>query len=235
MDAENEYNSMLPFLREISDRLDVQLSGKRIKSLGVFSTTGGEGKSAIAFNLARYYATLGSKVIYVNFDELQPMALKKEDAAWHPLGLELYLKNEATFEDLVFQHANIDVIRLGDTSPENVELLRSPAMTRLWGLLKGKYDLIIAEAPPALDNALGGVIPAYLDHFIYVIAAPISDKQYVDAGLQFLEERGYAPTALILNMADPYYLGDVRLQREYPSGHHPNRFGKKRKPKKVNA
>jgi len=226
---------MLPFLREISDRLDVQLSGKRIKSLGIFSTTEREGKSAIAFNLARYYATLGSKVIYVNFDEQQPMALKEEDAAWHPLGLELYLKDEAPFEDLVFQHANIDVIRLGDNRPENVELLRSPTMTRLWGLLKEKYDLIIAEAPPALNNALGGVIPAYLDHFVYVIASPISDKQYVDAGLQYLEERGYAPTALILNMADPYYLGDVRLQREYPSRHHPNWRGKSKKPKQAKA
>ncbi|MCF7849226.1 MAG: hypothetical protein K9M45_10265 [Kiritimatiellales bacterium] len=235
MNAENEYKSMLPFLREISDRLDVQLSGNMMKSLGVFSTTDGEGKSAVAFNLARYYAALGSNVIYVNFDALQPVALKDGDAAWSPLGLELYLKNEAAFEDIVFQHDNMDIIRLDDNGPENVELLRSPAMLRLWGMLEGKYDLIIAEAPPALDHALSGVIPAYLDHFIYVIASPISDKQYVDAGLRFLEERGYAPTALILNMADPYYLGDVRLQREYPSGHHSNRFGRNRKPKRARA
>jgi hypothetical protein len=46
-----------------------------------------------------------------------------------------------------------------------------------------------------------------------VLASSVSDRRLVDAGLEFLEDRGLAPRALIFNRVNPYYLEDVRQQR----------------------
>jgi hypothetical protein len=86
-------------------------------------------------------------------------------------------------------------------------------MPRLWDLLRQNYDIILTEAPAVLDHPLSGTIAGFQDEIIYVLASPVSDRRIVDAGLEFLEDRGLAPRALIFNRVNPYYLEDVRQQR----------------------
>ncbi len=208
------YQLLLPSLREISERLNIVLQGHRAKVLGFFSSLDGEGKSVLAFNLARYYNSLNIKVLFVGFDTLpNPCLPGTTESGWPQLGIEDYLLGQAELDDMLTSVDDVDVIRVQELHANLLDLAKGSAMPRLWDLLRQNYDLIITESPAVLDHPISGTIAGFLDEIIYVLASPVSDRRLVDAGLEFLEDRGLAPRALIFNRVDPYYIEDVRQQR----------------------
>jgi len=207
------YQLLLPSLREISERLNVVLQGHRAKAIGFFSSLDGEGKSILAFNLARYYSSLKIKVLFVGFDSLPNPCLPATDIGWPQKGIEDYLRGETELADMISNIDGVDVIRIQELRADLLDLAKGSAMPRLWDLLRQNYDLIITEAPAVLDHPLSGTIAGFQDEIIYVLASPVSDRRLVDAGLEFLEDRGLAPRAIIFNRVNPYYLEDVRQQR----------------------
>jgi Mrp family chromosome partitioning ATPase/uncharacterized protein involved in exopolysaccharide biosynthesis len=208
------YQLLLPSLREISERLNVVLQGQRVKALGFFSSLDGEGKSILAFNLARYYSSLNIKVLFVGFDaSTNPCLSAPAETGWPQKGIEDYLRGETELEDMILNVNGVDVIRVQKASPDLLDLAKGAAMPRLWDLIRQNYDLIITESPAVLDHPLSGTIAGFQDEMIYVLASSVSDRRMVDAGLEFLEDRGLAPRAIIFNRVDPYYLEDVRQQR----------------------
>jgi uncharacterized protein involved in exopolysaccharide biosynthesis/Mrp family chromosome partitioning ATPase len=208
------YTLLLPSLREISERLNVVLQGQRAKILGFFSSLDGEGKSILSFNLARYYSSLNIKVLFVGFDALpNPCLPGATETGWPPMGIEDYLRGRAELADMLTTVNGVDVIRVQALQADLLDLAKGSAMPRLWDLLRQNYDLIITEAPAVLDHPISGTVAGFLDEIIYVLASPVSDRRLVDAGLEFLEDRGLAPRALIFTRVNPYYLEDVRQQR----------------------
>jgi Mrp family chromosome partitioning ATPase/uncharacterized protein involved in exopolysaccharide biosynthesis len=214
LEEHDSYQLLLPSLREISDRMNIILQGRQAKTLGFFSSQNGEGKSILAFNLARYYRSLNIKVLFVSFDPLaNPCLPGTAEISWPQMGIEDYLNDNAELSDMLSTVHGVDVIRTQSPRPDLMDLVKRPAMLRLWDLLRQNYDLIITEAPAVLDNPLSGTVAGLQDEFIYVLASSVSDRRLVDAGLEFLEARGLAPCAIIFNRVDPYYLEDVRQMR----------------------
>lgn len=214
LEAYDTYKLLLPSLREISDRLNVVLRGCRAKVLGFFSSQDGEGKSILAFNLARYYSSLHINVLFVSFDTRpNPCLPDADEIGWPRQGIEEYLQGNAKLEEMISSEHGVDVIRVQEPRTDLLDLAKGSAMPRLWDLLRQNYDLIITEAPGVLDHPVSGTIAGFMDEIIYVLASPVSDRRLVDAGLEFLEDRGLVPRALIFNRVDPYYLEDVRQQR----------------------
>jgi len=208
------YQLLLPSLREISERLNVVLQGHRAKAIGFFSSLDGEGKSILSFNLARYYSSLNIKVLFVGFDALaNPCLPAAAEIGWPQKGIEDYLRGKTELADMISNVNGVDVIRVQELRADLLDLAKGSAMPRLWDLLRQNYDLIITEAPAVLDHPLSGTIAGFQDEIIYVLASPVSDRRLVDAGLEFLEDRGLAPRAVIFNRVNPYYLEDVRQQR----------------------
>ncbi|QHI70237.1 GumC family protein [Tichowtungia aerotolerans] len=208
------YELLLPSTREISDRLNVLLRGKKAKMFGFASSLDDEGKSIISFNLARYYSSLNLRVLFVSFDtKSNPCLPDLADTAWPQMGLEDYLSDQAELSDMLLTVHGVDVVRVNQMRSDLLDLAKGPSMPRLRDLLCSSYDLIITEIPSVLDNPLAGTVSAFQDELIYVIASPVSDRKLVDAGLEFLEDRGLAPRALVFNKVNPYYLEDVRQQR----------------------
>ncbi|MBC8205917.1 MAG: AAA family ATPase [Kiritimatiellales bacterium] len=208
------YTLLLPSLREIAERLDVLLSGKKAKSFGLLSSLDGEGKSTLSFNLARYYSSLGSKVLLVSFDtQPNPHLPDMTDIGWPQMGIEDYLRDKAQLPEMISNINGVDVIRVQKSSADLFDLIKTPAMKRLWNLLQEQYDLIITDIPAVLDHPMAGTVGAFQDELIYVLASPVSDRKLVDAGLEFMEDRGLVPCALIFNRVNPYYLEDIRQQR----------------------
>jgi len=210
---EEAYERLLPFLREIGERLDVLMDGERLNSLGFISTLDREGKSTVAFNFARYYKSLGLRVLYMDFDHAPNEQLGREKPGWTPASIDDYLRGKASMEELIWKTPHMDVIKTDRAEPEMLELMKRPAMGRLWDALGGAYDLVVAEIPTVLDNPLNSAVAPLMDRLIYLIGSPVGDKRMIDAGLEHLENRGIIPAALILNLMDPYFLDDIRKQR----------------------
>lgn len=214
LETYDTYQLLLPSLREISERLNVVLQGHRAKVIGFFSSLDGEGKSILSFNLARYYSSLHIKVLFVGFDARpNPCLADDSGAGWPQKGIEDYLRGEAELPDMITSVDGLDVIRIRTMGPDLLDLAKGSAMPRMWDLLRQNYDLIITEAPSVLDHPISGTIAGFQDEMIYVLASSVSDRRLADAGLEFLEDRGLAPRALIFNRVNPYYLEDVRQQR----------------------
>jgi Mrp family chromosome partitioning ATPase/uncharacterized protein involved in exopolysaccharide biosynthesis len=208
------YQLLLPSLREISERLSVVLQGNRVKVLGFFSSLDGEGKSILSFNLARYYSSLNIKVLFVGFDaNSNPCMPASTDTGWPQKGIEDYLRGETELADMILNINGVDIIRVQKSRADLLDLAKGAAMPRLWDMIRQNYDLIITESPAVLDHPLSGTVAGFQDEIIYVLASSISDRRLVDAGLEFLEDRGFAPRAIIFNRVNPYYLEDVRQQR----------------------
>ena len=208
------YTLLLPSLREIVERLNVLLPGHKAKSIGLLSSLDGEGKSTLSFNLARYYNSLGSNVLLVSFDtQPNPYLPDMTDIGWPQMGIEDYLSNKAQLPEMVSKFNGVDVIRVQKKSADLFDQVKTPAMKRLWNLLQEQYDLIITDIPAVLDHPIAGTVSAFQDELIYVLASPVSDRKLVDAGLEFMENRGLVPCALIFNQVNPYYLEDVLQQR----------------------
>jgi Mrp family chromosome partitioning ATPase/uncharacterized protein involved in exopolysaccharide biosynthesis len=214
LETYDTYQLLLPSLREISERLNVVLQGHRAKVFGFFSSLDGEGKSTLSFNLARYYSSLHIKVLFVGFDALSnPCLPDAGDTGWPQRGIEDYLRGQAELTDMITSINGVDVIRVQTLQSDLLDLAKGSAMPRLWDLLRQNYDIVITEAPAVLDHPISGTLAGFLDEIIYVLASSVSDRRLVDAGLEFLEDRGLAPRALIFNRVNPYYLEDVRQQR----------------------
>lgn len=208
------YQLLLPSLREISERLNVVLQGQRAKVIGFFSSLDGEGKSILSFNLARYYSSLNIKVLFVSFDaKPNPCLPGAAETGWPQMGIEDYLRGAAELTDMLTNETGVDVIRVQELRADLLDLAKGSAMPRLWDMLRQNYDLIITEAPSVLDHPISGTIAGFQDEIVYVLASPVSDRRLVDAGLEFLEDRGLAPRAIIFNRVNPYYIEDVRQQR----------------------
>lgn len=214
LESYDTYELLLPSLREISERLNVVLKGRRAKVIGFFSSLNGEGKSVLSYNLARYYSTLNIRVLFVSFDTLvNPCLPEADEFGWPQKGIEDYLRGEAELQDMISSIDGLDMIRVQEPSADLNDLVKGMSMPRLWDLLRQNYDVIITESPSVLDHPVSGTLGGYMDEIIYTIASPVSDRRLADAGLAFLEDRGLVPCALIFNRVDPYYLEDVRQQR----------------------
>jgi polysaccharide biosynthesis transport protein len=211
LSVENEYQKMLPFVRDLSERMLTLLSGRKIRSLGFFSSADREGKSVLSFNLARYYASLGRKVCYLNFCRDLPAVVQSKQGAWRSLGLESYLRGESKIEEVTSGCEGVDTIHIAAEPEELVDLYVGPAMIRLRDLLASRYDFVIVEAPAVMRHAESGILASLIDQFVYVVSSEGMAKRKVSACIRFLEQRGHAPFATVLNQADPYFLGDVHL------------------------
>lgn len=212
--TQTSYEQLLPFLREISDRLNALARNQTVKTIGFCSALDHEGKSVLSFNLARYYQSLDKKVLYVSFDAAEhPHLPSPEDTAWPQPGIEEYLCGQTEFDEMRSRIEGVDVIRVQTTRPDLPDLAKGAALRRLWGAVQEHYDLIISDIPAILDHPFSGPASALQDQLLYVLASPVSDRKLVDASLEFLEDRGLAPHGILFNRVNPYYLEDIRQQR----------------------
>lgn len=214
LEQHDVYDLLLPSIREISDRLNVLLRGQKARAFGFLSALDSEGKSTLSFSLARYYASLGINVLFVSFDtKSNPCLPEPSDTAWPQMGIEDYLQDQAELNDMLLSVEGVSVIRVNRMQSNLLDQTKGSAMPRLWDLLRSSYDLIITEIPSVLDHPISGTVASFQDELIFVLASPVSDRKLADAALEFLEDRGMAPRALIFNRVNPYYLEDVRQQR----------------------
>jgi capsular exopolysaccharide synthesis family protein len=139
-----------------------------VRSVLVTSAIPGEGKTTVAWNLARTEAAFGANVLMVEADMRRP-ALARGLGASATSGLSQLLTAQDRFEDVVqstgFQEskngtasaARIDVLLAGTPPSNPAELLGSDRMQALLETVPEAYDLVVLDTPPA--SVVSDVIP----------------------------------------------------------------------------
>jgi polysaccharide biosynthesis transport protein len=143
---------------------------RRLQTLAVLSSHRGEGKSTVAYQLAKGLATLEPGVLLIDGDLRQP-TLHEKSGLTNEKGLIDVLDGTADLEDVIQRVApGLDLLSSKAQSINPVVLLQSGLSTIL-GELRETYNTIIVDSPPLGTFSDGLVIAAQADASLFVVAA----------------------------------------------------------------
>ena len=190
--------------RVLRSSLSFLLKNQNSHAITVTSTTKGEGKSFVSYNIADSYRALGKKVILVGGDLRNPQLHNRLGIERSSLGLSTYLSDES-FNDIDTlinkgEGSNpLDFLLSGAIPPNPSELLMRPRMKELIEVLKLKYDFIIIDSAPLLLVSDTTALLPISDLVVYVCRAQFSDKNIFPYIKDLQNRPNIPPFGMVLN------------------------------------
>jgi succinoglycan biosynthesis transport protein ExoP len=137
-------------------------SARELRLIALTSAVAGEGKTATASNLAIVLAQLGRPVLIVDCDLRKPR-LHQVFKTSNQVGLVSHLTATAELDSIFLPTVvpNLWVTPSGPIPPNPSELLSSDRMREFLKTVRGRFDYVIIDTPPALavtDATLVGVL-----------------------------------------------------------------------------
>ena len=137
-------------------------SARELRLVALTSAVAGEGKTATASNLAIVLAQLGRPVLIVDCDLRKPR-LHQVFKTSNQVGLVSHLTATAELDSIFLPTIvpNLWVTPSGPIPPNPSELLSSDRMREFLKTVRGRFDYVIVDTPPALavtDATLVGVL-----------------------------------------------------------------------------
>lgn len=169
-------------------------------TLVVTSAAPGEGKSTTTANLATAVAQAGNKVLLLDCDLRKPIQHKIFELNGR-LGLTNYLVGNLSLEQAIqdTRVPGLQVMTSGPIPPNPSELLGSQRLRQLLELAKERYDLILADAPPAVAVSDAAVLASVVDGVILVIRAGETKIEMVQEAKALLERAKARVVGTVLN------------------------------------
>ena len=177
-------------------RTNIQFTGRNVKCIVLTSCFPNEGKSDIAFQLAKEIGNIGKRVILVDADIRKSTFASRYRIGRPVKGLSHYLCGTLESDDVCYQtnYDNVDIIFAGSMVPNPSELLEEPALEELIQYLRGQYDYILIDTPPIADMADAAIVAKWCDGAILVIEdrrvsyriAQKAKKKIIQTGCKFL-------------------------------------------------
>jgi polysaccharide biosynthesis transport protein len=150
--------------RTVRVNLRRQLEQQGTRSLIVTSAIPGEGKTTLAWNLARIEAASGSRVLLIEADMRRPSLARSLEANGTSGLSDLLASDEAQLQDLIrpvdfdddgadlngAEGGAVDVLFAGGPTANPAELLASERMQAMLEVIPDRYDLVIVDTPPTV-------------------------------------------------------------------------------------
>ena len=174
----------------------------------VTSTIKGEGKTFIAYNMARTLASTGKKVLLVGADIRNPKLHRYghiSDTA--PKGLSDYLYDiDVTEEDIISLEKKagikVDMVLSGPIPPNPAELLMNDRLEQLLEYAAGEYDFVLVDTAPTMIVTDTLLISPLADTTLYVVRADVTDKKMLDFPKELKQQGKIKSPAIVLNDVD---------------------------------
>jgi capsular exopolysaccharide synthesis family protein len=185
--------------------LDSRDTGGKGEVLLVTSSLPAEGKSLIAAALARSAAAAGKRVLLVDSDLRKPTVGKLMRDKNGP-GLVDILDGSVAIKDAIRSDtaSGMDYVSCWATkvvgSPQ--DLLGSREMRGFIEQARGRYDLVVLDAPPVLAISDARVLVRYCDVVLFVIRWRVTPRQVVRNALELLVSDGGPIMAAVLSRVD---------------------------------
>jgi len=179
--SENRYYGQGEFwesLQVLYSNIQLLNSGEPINSLVISSAMPGDGKSTIAFNLARIATSMGKKVLLVDADLRRPCIHKLSELnnLW---GLSNLISSSHDVDQVIREVPaikNLSVITSGPIPPDPARLLSSDRMKQLMEYFRQNFDLVIYDSPPMLGLVDARLIAPNTDGVMLVVRMHKTDK-----------------------------------------------------------
>ena len=199
-----ELNEDGPFCEAIRTlRTNVMLNDNNASNKVVVMTSSipGEGKSAIAVNLAFALGKL-ERVLLIEADLRRPTLARNLGLTGSSLGLADLIAGHAKPDECIQSFGRIDMLTVG-TLPENpLELLASPRFGQFLEWVKGSYDRILIDTPASQAVSDAALICTFADSVIYVIKSQSTSVALAQKGINQLVQSGAPMRGVVLNQVD---------------------------------
>lgn len=185
-----EYSAkFLEALRVLYTNIQLLNSDGKIRSIVISSATEGDGKSTVAFHLARIAATMGQKVLLVDADLRQPTIHQLAKVS-SECGLSNLISSNLPVDEVTTQPSTmtqLNIIPAGSIPPDPAKLLSSEKMKRLMQEFTEKFDLVIYDVPPFLGLADASLIAPGTDGVLMVVKIDKTDSSVLKAAIDDLK------------------------------------------------
>jgi capsular exopolysaccharide synthesis family protein len=164
--------------RMVRANINFSMPDNKLQTIMFTSALPGEGKSTSAANVAIVFAQEGKKVLLVDADMRKPTLHYTFHTTNSP-GLSGVLSKQWNLKDVIKETEveGMHLITSGQIPSNPAELLGSKSMEALLEELKGKFDIIIFDAPPVLAVADAQILSNKCDGTILVISAGATRKE----------------------------------------------------------
>lgn len=185
-------------------RGNIQMSGYNVKAIAVTSALAHEGKSSIAFRLARSMAALNKRVLYLDCDIRNSTTARRYSITGSHEGLSEYLCGKVRREAIIYHTEDpwMDMIFTGAKAPNPSELISGRLFRELMDSVRQTYDYVIADTPP-LNVVIDGLLVAkHCDGAILVVESGLTERAQAEKARRQLEYADIRILGAVLNKAD---------------------------------
>lgn len=192
-------------------RTNIQFAGMDIKTITVTSCYPNEGKSDIAFQLAKEIGNMNKKVLFVDADIRKSSMVSRYQVKQKVTGLSQYLSGQAGRNEIFYNtnFPNLDIIFAGPLAPNPSELLEQASFEALMEFERSFYDYVIVDTPPIGSLIDAAVVAKQCDGAILVIESGLVSRRVAEKAKDQLEKSGCRVLGAVLNKVD------VRKDRYY--------------------
>lgn len=182
MESKNRH--ALPWLQSITVEAFLHLcvslrmsKRKPLRSLAITSPSIGDGKSTVAFNLAKALSNLQPPILLVDAD-LRRSVLHTHAQCPNDIGLSEVLSGEHKLEECVHTISpQFDLLSAGQSVPSPIALLQSARFEDFLAEAARRYSITIIDSPALACVADGFAIASHVDGTALVIAANTTDER----------------------------------------------------------
>lgn len=184
-------------------RGNIQMSGYRLKAIAVTSARAHEGKSSIAFRLAKSMAALDKKVLYLDCDIRNSRIQERYQIEGEYKGLSEYLCGKSQLEEIVYHTDDkwMDMIFAGAVAPNPSELISGSLFGDLMSFGRHNYDYVILDTPPVNLVVDGLLVAKQCDGTILVVESGSTERAQAEKAKQQLQYAGIKILGAVLNKA----------------------------------
>ena len=206
-------------IRTIRTGLFFSSTEEGCRSVVVTSAEPGDGKSALACNLAIAIAQSGQRTLLVDADLRRPQVHEYWEQERAP-GLSDVMVGQAKADAAVRETmpAGLSVLTAGRQSPNPTELVASRRFETFVASQHEHYDWIVFDAPPVLPIADATIVAHAVNHVLFVVDAEATHRRTAVVALERLTAAGANVAGIVLNKVDldahPYYYSQY-YRRDY--------------------
>ena len=184
-------------------RGNVQLSGNNIRTVAITSSLAHEGKSSVAFRLAKSMASLEKRVLYLDGDIRNSTTQIRYGIMGDKVGLSEYLCGEVSKEKIIYHTDDqwLDMIFTGAKAPNPSALVSGPLFQELMQFLKSIYDYVIVDTPPLNVVIDGLLIAKQCDGAVLVVESGITERAQAEKARRQMEYAGINILGAVVNKA----------------------------------
>lgn len=185
-------------------RTNLQFCGSDIHIIGFTSCLENEGKTLVSLNVAKAFAEIGKRTLYLDTDMRKSIIVGKYTSQKDTRGLSEILSGQQKINDCLYATnvENLYVILAGTYPPNPAELLSGKYFASLMKNLREYFDIVIVDTPPLNEVIDAAVIAPNTDGMVLVVGRRKTDAKMAGEVVRQLKVSGTKILGAVRNNAE---------------------------------